>query len=168
MDLRNNYPHIIQNETTKLFQKLNTVLYLCGLTDFWIEDVKLPAKFIKFYNVLSMFINVLMFAFMMLEVGAFFTQKNLNEKQAADRLVFGISHPILYIYCLTLINYKKDVKEVLYQLAVVLKNVYNNWDVEIQMIRKLTFYLMAYVASCGLCIVFYGANAWIQYIRLGD
>nr|QRF70980.1 odorant receptor [Semiothisa cinerearia] len=156
------------SDTTKLFQKLSIILYLCGFVDFWIEDVKLPAKFVRLYNSFRIFIELLMFSFMVLEVGAFFTQNNLTEKQSADRLVYGISHPILYIYCLNLLYYKKEIREVLYRLAASLKDVYNDEEVEKHMLRKLKFYLMAYVTSCGSCMVFYGASAWIQYIRLGS
>lgn len=155
------------NDTIKLFQKLNTGLYFCGLTDFWIENVNLPEKFVKIFNVLSFFIEVVMFSFMASEVVAFFTQNNLSPKQVADRLAFGIAHPILYIYVMNLIYYKRNVRDVLYKLAVVLKRVLNDEEVEKQMISKLKFYLTAYVTSCGLCIVFYGASALIQYIRTG-
>lgn len=155
------------NDTTKLFQKLNIVLYFCGLTDFWIERVNLSEKFVKIFDVISIIIEILMLTFMASEDVAFFTQNNLSPKQAADRFVFGISHPILYIYVINLIYYKKNVRDVLYQLAVVLKQVHNDEEVERQMISKLKFYLTGFVLSCGLCMVFYGASGLIMYIRTG-
>lgn len=155
------------NDTTKLFRNLNTVLYFCGLTDFWIENVNFSKKFVKIYGIVSIFIEIVMFLFMSSEVAAFFTQHNLSPKQVADRLVFGISHPILYIYVLNLIYYKGNVRDVLNQLAAVLKQVHNDEQVEREMISKLKIYLAAYVTCCGLCIVFYGASALIQYIRTG-
>lgn len=155
------------NDTIKLYRKLNVALYFCGLTDFWIEEVQLSDKFKKIFNPLSVFIEIVMFSFMASEAVSFVTQHNLSPKQVADQLVFGISHPVLYLYVMTLIYHKQSARAVQRRLAVDLKRVHNDEEVERKMIDKLIFYIKAYVTSCGLCMVFYGASAFLLYLREG-
>lgn len=101
------------------------------------------------------------------EWAALFTQKNLTEKQSQDLNLFSISHPILFLW-IVVAEYKKErVKELVYQLSVALKEVYNDEDVERQMVRNSVKSCAGFLTMFLMAVVFYGYDAFMQTIRGG-
>lgn len=126
------------NDTIKLFQNLNTGLYFCGLSDFWTENVNLPEKFVKIFNVLSFFIEVVIFSFMASEVVAFFTQNVslLSKSLIGWRLVLHTRYCTFMLWT-WFTYYKRNVRDVLYELAVVLKQWWGSWEANDQQTEVL-------------------------------
>lgn len=153
------------NRTMQMYEKMNTTLYFCGLADFWIKDVKLPAGFVKVYNVFVVFLEIVMFLFLCMEIGAQFTQHHLSGDQTEDLQLFTISHCVLHSYVPVLLWYKKRVREVLRQLALTLKQVHNDERLDDPMQRQIRLYIYLYVISTAFTIGLHGVNAILRYIK---
>lgn len=158
---------IKQTEMIKLLDKLNTIGFLFGLKDIWFTDIKLSRRFIHIYNKIEYVIDVINVFYALSILGSFFTQHNLSEKQAADRLMFSIILPgNMIMYYLSLL-YKQETKDLLYQVVVVLKERHNDAGVEREMIKKIKMFSMS---LCGLiCIVAvaFGLHALYRVVTAG-
>ncbi|CAH2071853.1 unnamed protein product, partial [Iphiclides podalirius] len=108
-----------------------------------------------------------LYLFVAMELVAFFTQSNLTEKQENDRLVFGCSHPLLVFYYESIDYYNSTIKLILYTLSVVLKEVYNDEEIEKRMIRKSKLYSAAYIFSFSSSLISYGFDGLMQVVN-GD
>nr|ARO70220.1 Odorant Receptor 8 [Dendrolimus punctatus] len=137
-----------------------------GMPNFWIEDL-LPKKYEKLYNIYNIVNNGLIFIFIGAELAGFYTQTNLTEKQKSEQLLYGLSHPILFTFYLVMTSHKHKGKDVMYDLVVELKKVYNDLDVEQQMISKLKSTLTALISFCAMSVVFYTCDAILLVIRTG-
>ncbi|XP_045494321.1 uncharacterized protein LOC123693320 [Colias croceus] len=109
-----------------------------------------------------------MLTLMTSEYIAFFTQKNLSDKQASDQIMFAISHPILMSYSFSILYYRKDIRKLLFKLSVVLKEGYNDLEIETQMIRKAKLYSTFYVMSFSAALFFYAFDGIMQVVKKGD
>lgn len=155
------------NDTTKFFDGLNKILYILGLPNFWIEAVKLSERFVKIYNIISPIIHGTTVIFSILQFGALFTQQHLDAKQKSDAMV-GMSNPLTVMFVLIYYYYRDESREVLYYLAVVLKEVHNDADIERNLIKKLRFYLIAYSCSASAILGYYGLNGLMQVVQAGE
>nr|UVB79128.1 odorant receptor 34 [Heortia vitessoides] len=161
------FERYVPNKTTDFFSKMSKLVYLVGFPNFWVEDLKFSKSFVKFYNWVSSFINVFLYIFVCLEIGSFFTQHDLTEKQYADRLVFGFSQPILCLYRVIMTYHQDLVTELLLKLSVELKEVYNDPEIEKKMIRKAKFCSVAFLSLCAQSLVFYGYDAMMRSLQTG-
>lgn len=157
-----------RSETTDVFYNINLLVYIFGLPNFWIEELKLPKKFINFYNRFTEINNTLISGLICFEFGAFFTQTSLTEKHKSNMLVFGISHPMLYSFRIIMVTHEKKVRTVFYNLTVALKRIHNDPEVEKQMIRSTQMYLSALMSSCMLSMVMYTVDAFCEVARYGN
>ena len=156
-----------QSKTTDFFYKLSYVVYIFGLPNFWLEDLKLSKRFIRFWDKFTIFNNGLIYVLIAFEFGAFFTQSHLTQKQNSNFVVYAISHPMLCSFRVMMAMLQDKVKLVMYNLAVGLKEVYNDPEVERQMLRSTYMYLFALVFSCALSMVMYAAEAIWDVVRYG-
>ncbi|KAJ0179049.1 hypothetical protein K1T71_005824 [Dendrolimus kikuchii] len=153
-------------KTKNFFYKINLIIYFMGMPNFWIEAL-LPKKFEKYYNIYNIINNGLIFIFIGAELAGFYTQTNLTEKQKSEQLLYGLSHPILFTFYLVMTSHKHKAKDVMYDLVVELKKIYNDLEVEQQMISKLKSTLTALVSFCVMSVVFYTFDAILLVIRTG-
>ncbi|KAJ8727302.1 hypothetical protein PYW07_001421 [Mythimna separata] len=154
-----------RSKTTDFFYKLCYVVYFCGLPNFWLEELKLPKRFVRIYDKFTTFNNTLICFLVVFELASFFTQKNLTEKQKSNLILYGISHPMLCCFRLMLSRLQGKVKLVMYNLTVRLKAVHNDPEVERQMLRTTNMYMFALVFSCLMSMVMYAAEAGWEVVR---
>ncbi|XP_045446862.1 uncharacterized protein LOC123655069 [Melitaea cinxia] len=76
------------------------------------------------------------YIFVLVQLTSIFTQHHLTEKQKSNRLILNFANPILLVYYMDLTYHKTKIKNLLIMLCITLKKVYNDLDVETQMIRK--------------------------------
>jgi hypothetical protein len=155
------------NETMNMFIKINKFSYLCGLPNIWINEVQLPKHITYLVLMFRKGLNAVIAIFMLLEWAAFFTQNNLTEKQVADRLMFSFSHPMLYVFIINVERYSQEFKELLSELAINLKQIYNDKDTEKEMIWKCKMYSNLFTGFFMMALLFYGMDASLQAVSGG-
>nr|QNS36215.1 olfactory receptor 19 [Mythimna separata] len=156
------------NEMTKLMDTINTIGFLCGLKDIWITDVKFSKRFINIYNKVDYIIDILNVLFTLSVLGSLFTQKDLTEKQANDRLIYSIVFPgQMILYFLTLFH-KQETRNVLYHLVVVLKERQNDAALEREMIKKIKLLFISFFWLITFINVAYGFHALYQVVIAGE
>uniref|UniRef100_A0A2A4JAB0 Odorant receptor n=1 Tax=Heliothis virescens TaxID=7102 RepID=A0A2A4JAB0_HELVI len=100
--------------------------------------------------------------------GSFFTQEDLPEKLANDRLMFSIVLPgNLVFYCFS-IYYKDEIRNLLYHLTVVLKEQYNDTELEREMIRKIKVFSITLNSLAVAVDSSYGLEAFYAVITTGE
>nr|AFC91740.2 putative odorant receptor OR66 [Cydia pomonella] len=156
-----------KNKTTELFHNLDKVIYVFSGMNFWIDDNDIPKLVFNAYKRISKVINVAIVLFMMAEIGSFFTQNNLTEKQKHDRVFMPFSHIILYSFTLSLSHHKETVTEILFTLAVCLKEDFNDEETERVMLKRIRIYVSAFVVICLNALVFYGIEGLAQVLFSG-
>ncbi|XP_047022080.1 uncharacterized protein LOC124631630 [Helicoverpa zea] len=156
-----------RSRTTDFFYKTNFLIFIFGQPNFWIEDLKLSKRFVKFYYYFSIFNDILIWLLIIFEYGSFFTQNNLSEKQKSDLIIFAISHPMLCLFSVMMSRLKKKIRLVIYSLAVGLKREYNDPEVEKQMIASSLTYLSALLISCLSAMVMFVVKACLDIVRHG-
>ncbi|KAL0832466.1 hypothetical protein ABMA28_000693 [Loxostege sticticalis] len=155
------------NEMSRFFINLNKITYHLGLPNLWIDDVDAPLPLKKIHKGLRFAMNVIILLFMMSEWAAFLTQSNLTEKQATDRLMFGFSHPTLFSYVLAVEYHQERITNMLHKLAMVLKEEYNDKDIERKMVKKAMSNAAGFACLFMMALIFYGYDGIMQVIR-GD
>ncbi|XP_061711536.1 uncharacterized protein LOC133520861 [Cydia pomonella] len=156
-----------KNKTTELFHNLDKVIYVFSGMNFWVDDNNVPKLVFNAYKRISKVINVAIVLFLMAEIGSFFTQNNLTEKQKADRVMMTFSHIILYYFTHSLIHRKETVTEILYTLAVSLKKDFNDEETERLMLKRTKIYMCVFVALCCISFVFYGVEGLARVLFSG-
>ncbi|KAM3956772.1 uncharacterized protein ACR2FA_009272 [Aphomia sociella] len=156
------------NRTTEYFASACHIIFFWGMPNFWIEDLKLPKTFVKIYRFICKWGVIILYSFVLLEWGALFTQHSLTEKQRSDAILFSMSHPLLYSYCIIMSRNRDDIKDLLYSLTVNLKSIHNNEQIEMNMIKKLKWYSAACMGTCGVSMLMYGIDAAIQTLKTGS
>ncbi|XP_063893414.1 uncharacterized protein LOC110381828 [Helicoverpa armigera] len=156
-----------RSKTTDFFYKINFVIYLFGMPNFWIEDLKLSKTFVKIYDKFSAFSNGLIYIMILSEIGSFFTQTNLTEKQMSNLLVFAISHPMLCSFSIMMSRLKKKIRLVMYSLAVSLKREYNDPEVEKHMIAHSLTYVSGLSVSYVMTMIMFAVNAFWDMMQNG-
>ncbi|XP_069358159.1 uncharacterized protein [Maniola hyperantus] len=153
------------NKTSLYVYKVNTFWLIGALPDLlkWRESGYKKIIFEYIQKILT----VCIFIFVAMEVGSFFTQNNLSVKQAGDMKILAFSHPIFASYRFVIGYHKEKVKSLLYKLCIKMKNVYNDPEVERQMIKKSTIYSVAFLLNLMNALVSYGLEALVQVLRGG-
>nr|WCC57336.1 odorant receptor 1 [Papilio dardanus] len=149
-----------KNLTASFFKTLNDYLHFFGVSNLWTEKLDRSGSSVN--RRVSKVITLCLYIFVISETIGFFTQPNLTEKQSSDRLLLGISHPILINYYTSVEYHKEKLKKIIHALSVALKNVYNDQKVERGMIRKSKLYSAAYLFSFSSALISYGIDALIQ------
>lgn len=157
-----------ENKTKRYFYRISLIAYLCGLKNFWIEDLGLPRRFIKIYDVLMKTLNMMLFIFVIMEVAAFFTQDKLSDKQQFDLMLYATSHSILYVYGIMLSCNTKELRDLLLDMIVTFKKVYNDVEVEKLMINKSQNYSLALMFSGTLSMIMYTCDSLLLTFRTGN
>lgn len=157
----------VQNETTKLYDQLNIILYILGLQGIWVDEIKLSRRFHVFFKVVTFILHIMCGMFAGLQFFAIFTQNSLNSQQKSDVIVIGISNPMAYIFCINFIRNRNEIKDLFYHLAVVLKIYYNDVEIEKSMVNKIKSYLSTYVFASITILVSNGIIAFFQTINSG-
>ncbi|CAD0197159.1 unnamed protein product [Chrysodeixis includens] len=154
-----------KSETTDFFYKIYFMVYIFGLPNCWIEDLKLTKSFVRAYDRFTLFNNALVCTLIFTELLAVFTQHNLSQKQQSNFLIYCLSHPMLYGFRVIMATHEEKVKTLLYNLTVVLKRVHNDPEVEKQMIRSAVMYLFALCFSCALSMFMYTFDAGWEMMK---
>ncbi|CAK1598430.1 unnamed protein product [Parnassius mnemosyne] len=150
------------NLTSEFFKKFCKYIYLCGNSYLWIEEIEFSSLFLKVYRKLTDLITVCIYIFISMQLAGLFTQPNLTEKQYYDRFVLSFCHPVTIVFYLYTDYYKNTTKEIIFKLAVVLKNVYNDKDIERQMLRKSKLYSVAILCNFSTTLISYGFDGLVQ------
>lgn len=116
-----------------------------------------------------MFNNTLIFLLIIFELCSYFTQSDdqLTEQQQSNRLIYAISHPMLFMFRVMMTSIKERVRLVMYSLNVGLKRVHNDLEVEKQMIACTFMYLSALLLSCLMSMLMYAAQGFGEVFRRG-
>nr|ALM26217.1 odorant receptor 28 [Athetis dissimilis] len=153
------------SKTTVFFYRLSFAVYILGLPNFWIEDLKLSKTFVKFYDKFTNINNLLIYFLILFEVASFFTQENLTDKQKSNLLLYGISHPMVCMFGVMMARLQEKVRRVMYTLTVELKRVHNDPEVERQMLASTYMYMFAVTFSCVMSMIMYIAEAVWEVVR---
>ncbi|XP_063360109.1 uncharacterized protein LOC134649333 [Cydia amplana] len=153
-----------KNKTTELFHKMDKAIFICSGMNFWVDDNGIPELVLNAYKRIYKVINVAVVLFMVAEIGSFFTQNNLTEKQRSNRFLMTFSHIVLYAFTLSLSHHKETVTEILFTLAVCLKKDFNDEETERLMLKRTRFYACALVGLCYTALVFYGVEGLTQVL----
>lgn len=157
-----------KNLTSDLFRRLSKFLVFCGIPNLWEEEMGYTKSSMIWLRLFWKIASICLYCvFVMMELISFFTQTNLTEKQSNDRFVFNFSHSLFIIYYLNIWHYKEKIKRLINTLAVELKGVYNDMDVEKQMIRKFKLYAVALTCSIYITLIFYGFDGLMQLVYGG-
>nr|QNS36242.1 olfactory receptor 55 [Mythimna separata] len=140
-----------ETESTRLIEKYNKFWFLCCCPDFWVNKVDFSDSFVKFYRPAMLVIHTVMVIFCTSCFVSLWTQHGLSQSQESDRLAYAVSTPIITIfYQFVIICYTNDVRNVLYNLAVVLKEHHDDKEAEQEMIKKSKLHNGIFFSSC-LC-----------------
>nr|AIG51870.1 odorant receptor [Helicoverpa armigera] len=161
-------PPFKENAMTKFLDELNTIFFLVGLTDLWISEVKFSKRFIKIYKKINYFMDFLCLFFVVFLIGSYFTQKDLTEKLANDRLMFSIILPGNLVFYYICIYYKEEIRNLLYHLTVVLKEQHNDTRLEREMIRKIRVFSITLNSIAFVVDTSYGFGALYEVVTKGE
>lgn len=151
------------NKTIKFISIANKIWCFCGIHNLWIENI-FDNKFTKYFNKIITFSLILLVS---MEIGALFTRTDLTEKQSSDLYLFAPTHCILGSYYVGSEYYKKNIKHLLVMLSIVMKSVYNDSEIEKKMIKRATYYSIAYVLSASSALLSYGFHAFTEVLFSG-
>lgn len=154
--------------TIRFLDQLNTILYLAGYRNFWVQEVNFSKKFTTFYDYFSIILHILTIGFSFMQFGSMFTQPNLTPKQQVQRNVAVIGNTLTHMYSIKYFICREETRTVLYYLTVLLKEDHNDPDVERSMIKTLKVYLIAFTVCSSIALVYYGLYAIIQVITTGE
>nr|QEE82756.1 odorant receptor 38 [Conogethes pinicolalis] len=152
------------NNGTRYYYKLCNIVYLAGLPNFWMEDLGYSETFVKYFDYLTKLVTGILYMFMVSEWAAAFTQHNLTPKQSSDSLLFNYAHPLLSTYRLIMIYKQDQFRELIFNLFVKLKEVFNEEKVEQEMIRKSKMFVVSFTIICSMTLVFYGFESFLQVL----
>lgn len=152
-------------KTTEFLSNINKFFYIFGLPNFWVEDFDYSTILTKIFNLLSTFGNLAIFILVLAEYCAYFTQKNLTERQRSDLFFFMLSHTIISGFCMRVHQQKDQIRDVMYKLGIGLKEVYNDSEIEQQMIKRSKFFSAALTINCVVSVLMYTMEAVLRVIR---
>ncbi|XP_049694708.2 uncharacterized protein LOC110382155 [Helicoverpa armigera] len=155
------------SNTTEFLINLNKFGFIFGLPNFWIEELDFPDTFLKMIGRLNKYGNWLIFGLILAEYGAYFTQKNLDDRQTSDLILFIISHTIITGFRVRISHQEVQIRNVMYKLGIALKEVYNDSEAEDQMIKRSKFFSYALVLNCIMSVLMYTVAAVMRVIRAG-
>ncbi|XP_053603357.1 uncharacterized protein LOC128671148 [Plodia interpunctella] len=144
---------------------ITSLIYWLGLPDFWKRDTPRSKKIVQIHEIYCYSMVVLSVVMIIFELGAFFTQPNLNERQSSNMILFGISHPFLLTFILSTLYYIKEMRCLLYTLAVELRAEYNDKEIETSMVKKIKVYTASFISFFLVACVFYGIDALVNVVK---
>ncbi|XP_063532902.1 putative odorant receptor 69a [Cydia strobilella] len=151
-----------KNKTTDLYHELDKVIFVSSSMNFWVDDNGLPELVVNAFKRMSKVINLAVVLWLVAEIGSFFTQNDLTEKQNSDRVLMTFTHIIMYSFTLSLSHHKETVTEILFTLAVGLKKDFNDEETERHMLKRMKIYACANVLVFINALVIYGAEGLAQ------
>lgn len=161
------YTNDFPNNTTKLLHKLCMICYCTGISNLWMEALPFPKKIDAVYRIYSRIITVLIYVLILSEIASVFTQNNLNLKQESDLLVYLMSHPMLWSYCVSFTRHADKLKKVLVEI-MKMKQVYNDVEVEKKMMKKSKFYATTFCGMCVVSMLMFTFDAVMVVIKQGE
>lgn len=165
---RRSFRNNARNRTKQFFFKLNRFVYFLGLPSFWTEGLGLPDNFTKFFNKFTKISNLCVFVLILLECGAFITQRHLSAKQSLDLLLYCTASCIISYFVVRMAYQTENIRDVTYKLGIAFKEVHNDLGVEERMIKKATLHSAALVMNCLSAVLFLTIDAFIQLFRSGE
>lgn len=154
------------NRGTQYFTYLGRFIYFLGLPYIWIEDGS-QFRFEKLFKSYKYVSNVIIIIFIFMEWGAFFTQDNMSPKQRLDLNFFGFSQPLQYTFILSIHKYEDQIRQLIFNMVVVVKQTYNDEEVEKLMIRKMKLYSTTFSCIFIMALFLYGIDALVQVLCKG-
>nr|QPX50340.1 odorant receptor [Helicoverpa armigera] len=155
------------SKTTEFLINLNKFVFIFGLPNFWIEKLDFTDTFRKVVGQLNKYGNWSIFGLILAEYGAYFTQKNLNERQSSDLILFMICHTLTTAFRVSVSHKDVQIRNVVYKLGIALKEEFNDSQAEDQMIRRSKFFSWALILNCVLSLLMYTVEAVMRVIRAG-
>lgn len=138
------------------------------MLNFWPGKLDLPDKITKLMNMSYLPKSIILFIFIISEYAAIFTQENLTEKHASLLIMFCISHTLLYSsYLGSVILYQDEIRNVVYKLAISLKNLFSDEKVEAKMTKKIKVFTFLSILNNGAAIGSYALEGFVQAITKG-
>uniref|UniRef100_A0A2A4J5V4 Odorant receptor n=1 Tax=Heliothis virescens TaxID=7102 RepID=A0A2A4J5V4_HELVI len=155
------------SKTTEFLINLNQFVFIFGLPNFWVQELDISDSFRKIVGYFNKYGNWSIFGLILAEYGAFFTQKNLNQRQSSDLVLFMISHSIITGFRVRICHQEVEIRNVMYKLGIALKEVHNDSDAEEQMIKRSKFFSWALILNCVMSFLMYTIEAVLRVIRVG-
>ncbi|XP_075971224.1 uncharacterized protein LOC142973435 [Anticarsia gemmatalis] len=160
--------HYKSTKTTEFLILLNKFAFFFGLPNYWIEDLEFPGNFYKHNHQINKFGNMCSYILIFSEYGAFFTQKNLSDKQAYYLKIYVLAHTIVTLFRIRVTYRHSEIKELMYKLGIRLKEVYNDLLVEELMIKKAKFFSVAFWVCCIISVMLMTLEACLKVIFVGE
>nr|AST36402.1 putative odorant receptor OR47 [Cydia nigricana] len=124
------------NTTVSLFYNICALVFLgCG-TNFMFDDLKLPRKVVQICRLVSRVFGLFVLMLMFSACGAFFTQHNLDMMRKAQLWLYGPTSLTLYAMYLNSVIRKEKIKRLGYTIAVVLREMSTDTEIEKEMVKK--------------------------------
>nr|QZA75637.1 odorant receptor 53 [Plutella xylostella] len=159
----------LPNKTALFFYSVCKYMYLCTVGNFWSHQLSWSRPVRTLMERSKLLIDILLNAFVISSLLSFFTQKELSEKQASDRLMFCISHPILYFSFLVSVSlYRTKIIAIVEQLSLTLKAVYNDEATERQMLGRAKLFGVIYSVYVSMVFVTFGIDGIFQVASKGQ
>ena len=148
----------VSTKISEFFIKLCKLVSIVGCPNFWLEPFKSP--FLITPKVLPVF-RTLLHASMILTLIAqwpsFITQKDLKDKQKSDLPLFCTVCTLFYTFY-SLVAYKANIIRRIIRTLVKLKEIYNDPQVETEMIKRTLFFLKTNTFMYVLILIMYGVD----------
>lgn len=146
-----------ETATTKLLEQYNRFWFITCSPDFWIKKVNYSDTVVKLYRPTIILNHMVMVVFCVSCTLSMWTQQELSPGQQSDRLAYSLSAPIITVfYHFVILYYSADVRELMYQLAIVLKAALNDKKAEQEMISQSKLFNAIFFSSCLCNIVLVG------------
>ncbi|XP_063375302.1 uncharacterized protein LOC134662927 [Cydia amplana] len=124
------------NATVSLFYKICTIVFFgCG-NNFMFDDLKLPRKVVEICRIVSKVLGLLVVMLVCSTSTAFFTQHNLDMMHKAKLWLYGPPLVTLNVLYFNTVLRKNQIKKLSYTIAVVLRGMFNDEELEKEMVRK--------------------------------
>ncbi|XP_060803359.1 uncharacterized protein LOC106142318 [Amyelois transitella] len=155
------------NKTAQYFINLAQFAYWLGMPDIWIQEVARPKRIVRIHDAYCYTCVILISLLVVFEYGALFTEQELSDRQHANMVLFVLCHPLVIIFIMNSLYFEKRTKRLLYDLAVGLKSVYNDEDIEAVTVQKMKVLSRAFVWIFATAIFFYGVDALVNVVWYG-
>lgn len=157
-----------ETDSTRLIEKYSKFWFLCCCPDFWVSKMNFSDSFVKLYRPAMAVIHIVIVIFCTSCFASLWTQHGLSQKQRSDRLAYAASTPIITLfYHFVILYYTKDVRKVLYKLAVVLKEDHDDKKAEQEMIKQSKLHNGIFFSSCVCNMVLVGLYNFFQTVTTG-
>ncbi|XP_075971954.1 uncharacterized protein LOC142973815 [Anticarsia gemmatalis] len=124
-------------------------------------------RFVKVYDKFQVLAEALLIMMLVSNFLAIFTQRNLSQRQATDLSLTTITSPYVFYSYYTFLYYKKQVRDLLYNWVVVLKEHYSDTKGQMQMIREMKVYFGMVVISAAIVVLERALHSFINWALYG-